>query len=112
LAVAGKLIGDGDELLGQFLEALVVGDQGLDLRGLVGGDALGELLSLHVALEDVVGALRGFGVSTAFFEELAAQGAAAEAVNGADLLEDLLAALFELVSRNVHGIDCIYTDTI
>ena len=109
--MAGELIGDGNELLGQFLEALVVGEQGLDLQGLVGGNALGELLSLDVALEDVIRALGLFGASAAFLEELAAQGTAAEAVNGPDLLEDLLAAFFELVSRNVHGMNCIYTDT-
>jgi hypothetical protein len=82
------------------------------LRSLVCGNALGELLSLDIALEDEIGALWVFGAGPAFFEELAAQGAAAEAVNGPDLLEDLLAALFELVSRNVHGRYCIYTDTI
>jgi len=86
------LVGDGDELLGQFLEASVIGHQGFDLRGLVGGDAFGELLSLDVALEDVIGALGVFGAGGALFEELAAQGASAEAVDGLDLLEDLLPA--------------------
>ena len=106
------MIGDGDELLGQFLKALVVGDQGFELRRLAGGDALGEFLSLNVALEDEIGALGVFGVGAALFEELAAQGAPAEAVDGADLLEDLLSACFELMWRDVHGEHCIYTDTI
>lgn len=72
MAEAGDLVRDGDELLGQFLEALVIGDQGFDLLGLFGGDALGELLALDVTLEDIVRALLGFGVSASFLEELAA----------------------------------------
>ena len=72
LAQTSDLVGDGDELLGQFLKALKVGHQGLDLLGLFGGDTFGELLALDVTLQDKVGALRRFGVGARLFEELAA----------------------------------------
>jgi hypothetical protein len=65
------LVGDGDKLLGQVLKPLVVGDQGFDLLGLLGGDALGELLTLDITLEDIIRALLGFGVGASLFEELA-----------------------------------------
>jgi hypothetical protein len=63
---------------------------------LLSGDAFGELLALEVSLEEVGGSLLGFGAGPRLVEELAAQGASAEAVDGLDLLEDLLPALFEL----------------
>jgi hypothetical protein len=63
---------------------------------LFGGDALGELLALEVTLEDVVRPLLSFGSALGLLEELAAQGAPEEAVNGLDFLEDLCPALFEL----------------
>jgi hypothetical protein len=97
------LVGDGNELPGQFLKAPIVGDQGLNLLGLCGGDTLGELLALNVALEDIIRALLDFGVGGGLFEELAAQGTAAKAVDGLNLLEDLLAAFFELGERSMHG---------
>jgi len=100
---AGDLIGHADKLLGQFLEAFVVGDQGFELGSLLGGHPFRELLALDVALENVVRALRGFGAGAALLEELAAQGAAAEAVDGFYLLEDLLATIFELRKRNTHS---------
>jgi len=102
------LVGHGDELLGQFFKALVVGDQGFHLLGLLGGNPFRELLTLDVALEDIVRALFGFGAGPRFFEELAAQGAATKAVDGFDLLNDLLTALFELGERSMHGVYCIY----
>jgi len=96
LAQAGDLIGDGDKLLGQLGKALVVGDQGFDLRGLRRGDPLGELLAVDGALKDIVGPLLFFGAGPRLLEELAAQRTSAEAVDGLDLLEDLFPALFEL----------------
>jgi hypothetical protein len=44
------LVGYGDKLIGQFLEALIVGDERFELLGLFSGDALGELLALDVTL--------------------------------------------------------------
>ncbi len=102
MAQAGQLVSDGDELLGQFFKPLVVGHQWFDLWGLLGGDAFGELPALDVALQDEIGTLAGFGMSTLFFEELAAEGAAAKLVDGLDLLEDLLTALFELGAGKIH----------
>ncbi len=112
LAQASELVGDGDELLGQFFKTSVIGHQRFDLRGLLGGHPLGELLALDIALEEVIGTLGGLGVGAAFLEELSAEGAAAEPVDGLDLLEDLLAALLELGERKVHDAYCIYIDTI
>ena len=111
MAQARELVGDGHELLGQFFKPFVIGHQRFDLRRLLGGHTLGELLALDVALQDIVGTLRGLGVGAAFSKELAAEGAAAESVDSLDLLEDLLAALLELGDRKVHGVYCISIDT-
>jgi len=73
------------------------------LGRLLGGHALRELPALDVTLENEVRALRGFGVGAAFFEKLAAQRAAAEAIDGVNLLENLLAPRFELRKRSRHG---------
>jgi hypothetical protein len=96
LAQASDLVGDGNELLGQLFKAFVVGHQGLELRSLLSGNAFGELLTADIALEDIIRSLPGFGAGLSLLEELAAQGASAEAVDGLDLLEYLLPALFEL----------------
>ncbi len=103
LCQAGDLVGHADKLPGQLDKTLVIGHQRFQLRGLLGGHALGKLLALNAALQNKVGALRvlGAGAGAALFEELAAQAAAAEAVNGLDLPEDLFASIFEL--RNIHG---------
>ena len=103
MAQPRDLVGDAHELFGQFCKALIVGDQGLDLLSLFGGDALGELLALDVALENIIRALRGFGAGASLFEELPAEGATTEAVDGLDLLKNLLATLFEVRKRNRHG---------
>ena len=66
------MVGYGDELLGQLVEALIVGDQRFKLLGLLGGDAFGELLALDIALEDIVRALPGLGTGASFFKELPA----------------------------------------
>jgi hypothetical protein len=66
------LVGNAHELLGQIFKALVVGDQGFELLGLLGGDPLRELLALNVALEDIVRPLLSFGVGARLFKELAA----------------------------------------
>jgi len=73
------------------------------LGRLPGGHALRELPALDVTLENEVRALRGFGVGAAFFEKLAAQRAAAEAIDGVNLLENLLAPRLELRKRSRHG---------
>jgi hypothetical protein len=84
----GELVGQAHELFGQCLEAPVVGHVLLHLLGLVSGDALGELLAVEVALEDVIGAALAGGEALGRAEELPAQRAAAEAVDGLHLLED------------------------
>lgn len=102
LAQAGDLVGHGDELLGQCLEPFIVGDQGFDFGSLLGGDALGELLALDVALQDEVGALGFWGAGAIALEELPAQGAATQAVDGLDLLENVFPAFFEFGESSVH----------
>jgi hypothetical protein len=96
------LVGDGDVFFGQGLEAAVVFDVLLDLGGLVLRDALGEFLAAEKALEDVVGAAAG-GAGLGGGEELAAQGAAAEAVDGLHLLEQGLLMLAEGIEIGFHG---------
>jgi hypothetical protein len=94
----GELVGQAHELFGQFLKAPVVGQILLHLGGLLSGDALGELLAVEVGLEDVVGTALVGGVALGGAEELLAERAAAEAVDGLHLLEELLALLAEGVN--------------
>jgi hypothetical protein len=80
-------------LLGQFLEALVVGDLGLDAGSLIGGNAFGALATFQVTLQDVVGSLADAFAFPLFDEELLTQSAAAQAINGLDLLKNFLTLL-------------------
>ena len=86
------MIGDGNIVLSQGLKTAVLVHVLLDLRGLVWRNTLGELLAAEEALENVVGATAG-GAGTGGGKELAAQGAAAEPVNGLHLLEEGLLLL-------------------
>ena len=99
---AGDLVAQGDVLFGQGLKAAVIVDVGLDLGGLLLGNALGELFAVEEALEDIIGAALGSGVG-AGGEELLAQGTAPEAVNGLHLLEEVLALLEERIEIKFHG---------
>jgi hypothetical protein len=96
----GKLVGECHKGFGQGLKPLVVGDLGLHLGRLLGGDAAGELFALEIALEDEIGA-EFFAIGGA--EELLAEAAAAEAVNGLHFLEDGLALLLERFELRLHG---------
>lgn len=96
----GELVGERHKGFGQGLKPLVVGDLGLHLGGLLRRDAAGEFPALEIALEDEIGA-EFFAIGGA--EELLAEAAAAEAVNGLHFLEDGLALLLELVKREFHG---------
>jgi len=98
---AGELVDQGDELFGQRLEAPVIIHVVLDLRGLVRRHALGELFTAQEALQDVIRAARD-GVRLGF-EELFAQAAAAEAVDGLHLLEDGLPLLNKVIKIMLHG---------
>jgi hypothetical protein len=96
-------LGDSSKLSGQLLEPLVTLDalaNGLDL---VGRDAFAEVFAIEPSLEDIVGALpAGFALAGGL-EELPAQMAAAEAVDGGHFLEDLLPAVLELGQIGVRG---------
>jgi hypothetical protein len=100
---AGKLVGDGDVILGQGLKAAVVVHVLLDLGGLVLRNTLGELLAAEETLQDVVGPAAG-GAGAGAGEELTAQGAAAEAVDGLHFLEEELLLLAEGVNVGFHRI--------
>ena len=80
-----------------MLEAPVVGHVLFDLLGLAGRDALGELLAVEVALEDIVGAAPVGGVAVGRAQELPAQGAEAQPVDGLHLLEEEVALLTQRV---------------
>ena len=85
------MIAEGHIFLGEMLELAVVVDLLLDNGRLRGGDALVELLSVEEALENEVGPLSGLGGTG--LEELFAQRAAAQAVDGLHVLEDEVALL-------------------
>lgn len=100
---AGELIAQGDELFGQRLESPVIIDIFLDLGGLIRRNALGELLSVKEALEDIIGATGGGRARSARSEKLRAQGAAAEAVDGLHLQENGLPFLEKSIQLRFHG---------
>jgi hypothetical protein len=56
---ASDLIAHGDIIFGQRLEAPIIFHVLLDLGGLIGRDALGELFAMKEALENVIGAPAG-----------------------------------------------------
>jgi hypothetical protein len=99
-----NLVGEADKFIGQLLEALIIADLLLDLRGLLGRDALGAFFALEEALQHKIGAVLDGAALLALFEELPAQGAAAQVVDGAHLLEDSVAFLSELLGRTIHGL--------
>jgi hypothetical protein len=76
----------------------------LDLRSLIGGDALGELLAPEEALENVIRTSFGPGLSFGSSEKLFAEGAAAQAIDGLHLLQHGGALLDEGLELSVHGL--------
>jgi hypothetical protein len=98
---AGDLIAQGNVGFGQGLKATVIVHVGLDLGGLLLGNAVGKFLAMEEALQDVIRAALGRGAG-AGREELLAQGTTPETVNGLHLLEDVLALLEELVEIQFH----------
>jgi hypothetical protein len=97
------LVAHSDKVLGQLLEAAVVFHILFDLGGLVLGDALGKLLAAEETLEDKIGAAGGGLGGRVRLEELLAQGAAAEPVNGLHLLDEGLPLLEERIEIWFHG---------
>ena len=97
------LVAHGDKVLGQPLEASVIFHILFDLGGLVLGDALGKLLPVEETLEDKIGAAEGGLAGRVRFEELFAQRAAAEPVNGLHLLDEGLPFLEERIEIRFHG---------
>ena len=105
----GDLFGEGRELLRQPLEPFETLDALADGLDLIGGDTLAEIFALEPSLEDIVRPLaEGFALAGGF-EELLAQMAAAETVDGRHLLEDLFPALLEFDQVGVHESYCIDT---
>jgi hypothetical protein len=102
LGPAGELVREGDQLLRQRHQPLVVGHQRFEPGDFLGGDALGELPAMEVSLEYVIGALPGLGTGGGWLKELAAQGTAAEAIQSGHLLEDLLTPLLESRDGQLH----------
>jgi hypothetical protein len=97
------LVAQRDVVLGQRLEALVIADLLLDLRGLLGGDALGKLFTVEEALEHEIGAAFGFGSALGASKELLAQGTAAQAINGLHFLQHGGAFLDQGLDWSVHA---------
>ena len=73
-----------------------------DRLDLIGRNALAEVFAAEPPLQDVVGTLANGFAAAGGLEELLAQVAAAKAVDGAHLLEDLLAALVPGGEVGVH----------
>jgi hypothetical protein len=99
------LVAGGDKVFGQLLEAAVVCHILFDLGRLVLGDALRELLAVAETLEDKIGATGGGGAGRVRFEELFAQRAAAEPVNGLHLVDEGLSFLEESIEIWFHGVN-------
>jgi hypothetical protein len=86
-------------LLSEVLEPAVVVDLLLHLGRVLGGHALAELLAVKVTLQHEIGAL----AATFGLEELLAQRATAEVVDGLHVPEDLFAFLSKGVNFVCHG---------
>lgn len=99
----GDLIGDLDESLSQVLEALVVSHVGLDLLGLVGGNTLGALAALEIALQDVIGTLADLFTLAFGEKKLLAQGATPQTIDVLDLLKDVLPLATQLRKGCLHA---------
>ena len=97
------MIAQGDKIFRQSLETAVIFHILLNLEGLVGPNALGELFAMKETLKDVIGAAGSGQTGRARLEELLAQGAAAEAVNGLHLCEKGLPFLNEVIKIWFHG---------
>ena len=98
---AGELIAHGDKLFGQRLKAAVIVHLKLDFGGSVAGHPPGDFLALKKALQDIIRAepdIRACG-----FEELLAQSAAPEPVNGFHLQENGLPLLKEIINFGFQG---------
>ena len=103
----GDRLGELDELVGQLAEAFIARDALAHGFALLGADPLAEVLAAKPALE-AVGGSAAAGFATALgLEALLAQVTAAEAVNGAHLVEDLLTAGLQLAEFGSHGRYCI-----
>jgi hydrogenase maturation protease len=109
---SGDLIGPSDVILGQALKSLIILNLLLDLRSLIGGNAVGELFAPEETLEHVVRTPFGLGLPFGSREKLFAEGAAAQAIDGLHLLQHGGASLDQGVNLSVHGLYCIHTDTI
>ena len=97
------LIGDLNELGGQFLKTMVVGYLGLGFFSLVSRNAFGALGTSQIALQNVIGTLPGGFALSLLDEELLTQGAASEPIDGLDFLKDLLALAMEFGQCCFHG---------
>ncbi len=104
---AGQLVGNRDVVLGQGLKTTVVVHVLLNLAGLVWRNALGELLAAEETLEDIVGATPG-DAGASGGEELAAQRASTEAVDGLHFLEEGLLVLAQGVKVRFRRIMYLY----
>jgi hypothetical protein len=100
---AGDLVAQGDIFFGQRLEAPVIFHVLFHLGGLLWGDALGELLAVKEALQDVIRTLPGGRSGGLSLEELFAQGAAAEAVDGVHLRQESLPFSKKVIQIRFHG---------
>ena len=100
---AGDLVTQSDKGFGLGLEAPIIFHVLLNLGRLGRRNALGELFAVKEALEDKVRAPDSGGTGTAGAEELLAQGAAAQTVNGLHLHEDGLSLLEEVVKIWFHS---------
>lgn len=110
---SGDLVAQRDVFLGQALESLVIVDLLLDLGGgLIGGDALGELFAPEETLEHLVRTPFGLGLPFGRSEELFAEGAATQALDGLHLLQHGGAFLDKRVNLSVQVQHCIHTDTL
>ena len=100
----GHLIGDAHALVGQLLEAFEIADVLLDLGGLAGRHTPAELFALVKPLEDEIGALGAGHPVPLFGVNLAAEAAAAEAVDGLKLGQKRSALGGEMIHWIWHGV--------
>jgi len=99
----GHLVGQGDKALRQGLKLLIAPHIGGHLGRLGGRDVTGELPAAQMPLQDEVRSV-GHGLAGPLTpQEVLAQGAPPQAVDGTHVIQDLITLGFKRREGRVHG---------
>jgi hypothetical protein len=97
------LVGEGDALVAQLLEALEIIDVLADLGSFVRGDVAVELFAFMKGLQIKIGALGNGFIAPLFGKNLLAESATPEAINRFEFTEESFSLCGELFDGVWHG---------